>query len=130
MTVGATPGKRLPDHDRIVEAALSTGVDAIHPGYGLARTQVVEAVGQAFGSWPHRTPFASWAPSSRPRSCSGCNIPMVPGTSAVSDPAEAKREAERIGFPLDRPVPAAEARACVPCDMPSWKANSSVPFRG
>ena len=29
------------------------------------------------------------------------NIPMVPGTEgAVSDPAEAKREAERIGFPL------------------------------
>jgi len=29
------------------------------------------------------------------------NIPMVPGTEgAVSDPTEAKREAERIGFPL------------------------------
>ena len=28
------------------------------------------------------------------------NIPLVPGTGAISDPEEALREAERIGMPL------------------------------
>ena len=91
---------------RIVEAALNTGADAIHPGYGFLseNAEFAEAVEQAgirfVGPHPHAIRVMGSKLAAK-EAVAARNIPMVPGTEgAVSDPAEAKREAERIGFPL------------------------------
>ena len=61
------------------------------------------------------------------------NIPMVPGTEgAVSDPAEAKREAERIGFPLLIKASAGgggKGMRAVHDPVRLEKANCSAPFQ-
>ncbi len=92
--------------ERIVQAALDTGADAIHPGYGFlsenaAFAEAVEAAGIRFiGPQPHAIQVMGSKLAAKD-AVAKRNIPMVPGTEgAVSDPAEAKREAERIGFPL------------------------------
>ena len=91
---------------RIVEAALNTGADAIHPGYGFLSenaefAEAVERAGIRFvGPHPHAIRVMGSKLAAK-EAVAARNIPMVPGTEgAVSDPAEAKREAERIGFPL------------------------------
>ena len=90
--------------DRIVEAALQTGADAIHPGYGFLSenaefAEAVERAGIRFvGPRPHAIRVMGSKLAAK-EAVAVRNIPMVPGTEgAVSDPAEAKREAERIGF--------------------------------
>jgi propionyl-CoA carboxylase alpha chain len=92
--------------DRIVEAARSTGADAIHPGYGFLSenaefAEAVEKAGIAFvGPRPHAIRVMGSKLAAK-EAVAARNIPMVPGTEgAVADPEEAKREAERIGFPL------------------------------
>ena len=92
--------------ERIVQAALDTGADAIHPGYGFlsenaAFAEAVEAAGIRFiGPHPHAIKVMGSKLAAKD-AVAKRNIPMVPGTEgAVSDPEEAKREAERIGFPL------------------------------
>ena len=91
---------------RIVEAALNTGADAIHPGYGFLSenaefAEAVERAGIRFvGPHPHAIRVMGSKLAAK-EAVAARNIPMVPGTKgAVSDPTEAKREAERIGFPL------------------------------
>ena len=92
--------------ERIVEAAMSTGADAIHPGYGFLseNAEFAEAVEKAGISFVGPRPHAIRVMGSKlaaKEAVAARNIPMVPGTEgAVSDPEEAKREAERIGFPL------------------------------
>ena len=92
--------------ERIVQAALDTGANAIHPGYGFlsenaAFAEAVEAAGIRFiGPQPHAIQVMGSKLAAKD-AVAKRNIPMVPGTEgAVSDPAEAKREAKRIGFPL------------------------------
>ena len=92
--------------DRIVEAALNAGADAIHPGYGFLSenaefAEAVERAGIRFvGPHPHAIRVMGSKLAAK-EAVAVRNIPMVPGTEgAVSDPVEAKREAERIGFPL------------------------------
>ena len=89
-----------------MEAALQTGADAIHPGYGFLSenaefAEAVERAGIRFvGPRPHAIRVMGSKLAAK-EAVAERNIPMVPGTEgAVSDPAEAKREAERIGFPL------------------------------
>ena len=92
--------------ERILEAAMSTGADAIHPGYGFLSenaefAEAVEKAGIFFvGPRPHAIRVMGSKLAAK-EAVAARNIPMVPGTEgAVSDPEEAKREAERIGFPL------------------------------
>ena len=104
VCVGSSNGYLIVDH--IVEAARSTGADAIHPGYGFLSenaefAEAVEQAGIAFvGPHPHAIRVMGSKLAAK-EAVAARNIPMVPGTEgAVSDPAEARREAERIGFPL------------------------------
>ncbi len=92
--------------ERIVQAALDTGADAIHPGYGFLSenadfAEAVEAAGIRFiGPHPHAIKVMGSKLAAKD-AVAKRDIPMVPGTKgAISDPGEAKREAERIGFPL------------------------------
>ena len=107
MCVGSCPSNEsYLVVERIVEAALSTGADAIHPGYGFLseNAEFAEAVEKAGISFVGPRPHAIRVMGSKlaaKEAVAARNIPMVPGTEgAVSDPEEAKREAERIGFPL------------------------------
>ena len=92
--------------ERILDAAKRTGADAIHPGYGFLSenavfAEAVERAGIRFvGPKPHAIEIMGSKLAAKD-AVAKRNIPMVPGTDgAVSDAAEAQREAQRIGFPL------------------------------
>ena len=92
--------------DKVLQAAIDTGANGIHPGYGFLSenaefAECVEKAGIAFigpGTMAIRTMGdklqAKEAVKVR-------NIPLVPGTDgAISDSKEALKEAHRIGMPL------------------------------
>ena len=92
--------------DKVLQAAIDTGANGIHPGYGFLSenaefAECVEKAGIAFigpGTMAIRTMGdklqAKEAVKAR-------NIPLVPGTDgAISDSKEALKEAHRIGMPL------------------------------
>ena len=92
--------------DRVVAAALQTGADAIHPGYGFlsenaAFARQVAAAGLCFvGPTPEAmetmgNKLAAKAAVAR------YHIPMVPGTtSPVTHPDQARQVARQIGYPV------------------------------
>ena len=92
--------------ENIINAALSTGADAIHPGYGFlsenpAFAQAVVDAGLIFIG---PTPAAIRTMGSKleaKRAAAAFGVPLVPGTSEpVHDPLEAQRIATAIGFPV------------------------------
>ena len=92
--------------DRVLKAAIDTGANAIHPGYGFLSenadfAESVEEAGIAFigpGSNAIRTMGDKLAAKA---AVLKRKIPMVQGTEgAISDPEEAVREAAKIGMPL------------------------------
>jgi len=92
--------------DRVLEAALQTGVDAIHPGYGFlaenaAFAQACEETGVAFIGPRSQTIRIMGEKTSARRVAVEAGVPVVPGTLApLSDEQDIRREAERIGFPV------------------------------
>ena len=92
--------------DKVIEAALKTGAEAIHPGYGFLSenaefSEAVENSGIVFiGPKPHAIRVMGDKLSAK-EAVSVRNIPMVPGTEgAISNPEEAAIEAAKIGMPL------------------------------
>jgi len=92
--------------EKVLKAAIDTGANAIHPGYGFLSenadfAEAVEEAGIAFigpGSSAIRTMGDKLAAKA---AVLKRKIPMVPGTEgAISDPEEAVREASKIGMPL------------------------------
>jgi len=97
--------------DRIVEAALETGAEAVHPGYGFlseraAFAAAVEDAGLVFVGPSSRTIAALGDKLAARRAVSAAGVPVVPGTlapAAVARPDELERvlaAAEGVGFPL------------------------------
>ncbi len=97
--------------ERIVEAARSTGCDAIHPGYGFlaersAFARAVEAAGLAFVGPPSSSIQALGDKLHARRFAREAGVPVVPGTlrpAKVDRPDEVASivaEATEIGFPL------------------------------
>ena len=96
--------------DAIVEAALATGAEAVHPGYGFLseRASFARAVLGAGLTWIGPSPEAIAAVGDKlaaRRLAAAAGVPVVPGTlePAVVRPDAADgfvAEAERIGFPL------------------------------
>ena len=97
--------------DAVVAAAIASGVDAIHPGYGFlserasfART--VEEAGLVFVGPPSAVIDALGDKLHARRAAASVGVEAVPGTLvgvSTADPeqmAEATALAERIGFPL------------------------------
>ncbi len=92
--------------DKIIEAAKATGADAIHPGYGFlsenaAFAQAVTDAGIIFiGPTPHAIEVMGSKLAAKD-AVKQYNIPMVPGVDhSISDPEEAKKVAERVGYPI------------------------------
>lgn len=92
--------------DAIIQAALTLGVDGIHPGYGFlsenaAFSAAVEQAGITFiGPKPHAIEVMGSKLAAK-EAVKAYQIPMVPGIDeAVTDVNKAIAIAEEIGFPI------------------------------
>ncbi|RYF87877.1 MAG: ATP-grasp domain-containing protein, partial [Chitinophagaceae bacterium] len=92
--------------EKIIEACILTGADAIHPGYGFLSENasfarlVKEAGLILIGPTPEAMEVMGNKLSAKAAALK-YNIPMVPGTEeAITDVAEAKRRAVEVGFPI------------------------------
>jgi urea carboxylase len=91
--------------DAILDAAVRTGAEAIHPGYGFlsenaAFAEAAEARGVAFiGPTPEQLRRFGFKHSARALAVEQ-QVPLLPGSALLKDEREALEQAERIGFPV------------------------------
>ena len=91
---------------RIIEAALATGAQAIHPGYGFLSenpefVEAVEAAGLIFVGPPASAIRAMGLKDAAKTLMVEAGVPVVPGYhGAEQDPAFLALEAEKIGYPV------------------------------
>jgi 3-methylcrotonyl-CoA carboxylase alpha subunit len=103
---GSAPADSYLRGDRIIEAALATGAQAIHPGFGFLseNADFADAVVQAGLVWvgPSAASMRKMGSKAGAKNLmSAAGVPVVPGyTGEDQDPALLAREAERVGFPL------------------------------
>jgi acetyl-CoA carboxylase, biotin carboxylase subunit len=102
----ATPSQSYLDIHRLVEAALSSGADAVHPGYGFLaeRAPFAEAVEGAGLTWVGPPPQAIRAMGDKTearRRMQAAGVPIVPGSSAPFDElGPALGLAREVGYPV------------------------------
>jgi acetyl-CoA carboxylase, biotin carboxylase subunit len=89
----------------VISAALVTGCDAIHPGYGFLSedetfAEVVRAHDLTFIGPPPDVLDRFASKEGTRRLLGGFGLPTIPGSSMISDDDHALREAERIGYPV------------------------------
>ena len=93
------------DMPRIVQAALDTGAQAIHPGYGFlsenARfVELCEAAGLVFlGPTPEQMRLFGLKHTARALA-RDAGVPLLPGTGLLATLEQALEEAEAIGYPV------------------------------
>ncbi len=92
--------------DKIIDAALKTGAQAIHPGYGFLSenasfARAVKAAGLILiGPSPEAMDLMGNKLTAK-AAAKEYNIPMVPGTDyALTDIKAAKKVAKEVGFPI------------------------------
>jgi acetyl-CoA/propionyl-CoA carboxylase, biotin carboxylase, biotin carboxyl carrier protein len=104
--VGPGPASRsYLSIEAIVEAARRSRATMVHPGYGFLseRAQFAQAVIDAGLTFVGPSPAAIDAMGDKAaarRAADAAGMPIVPGTTGPVDVKTAKRQAERIGFPL------------------------------
>ena len=100
----AVAGSYLAMH-RIIEVALATGAQAIHPGYGFLSenaqfVELCEAAGLAFiGPTPQQMRTFGLKHTARALALDA-GVPLLPGTDLLADLDTALAQAERIGYPV------------------------------
>jgi len=93
------------DTERVLDVAAACGAGAIHPGYGFlsenaAFAEACEARGIAFlGPTPQQMRDFGLKHSARALA-EAANLPLLPGSGLLSDAEDARRAAERIGYPV------------------------------
>ena len=103
---GDAPADSYLSIDAVIAAAKESGADAIHPGYGF----LSENADFARACRDHGITFVGPPPeaidlmgdkiASR-RSMSDAGVPIIPGSiEPLTDPAEAQRIADEIGYPI------------------------------
>ena len=107
VEIGPAPSREsYLDVGRILAAAASSGADAVHPGYGFLaeRPHFAEAVtraGLVFIGPPADAIRAMGEKTEARRRMAAAGVPVVPGSTApVASAEDARREAERIGYPV------------------------------
>jgi len=91
---------------RIIDAALATGAQAIHPGYGFLSenedfAQACADAGLVFIGPPPSAIAAMGSKSAAKSLMEKAGVPLVPGYHGQdNDPALLAREADRIGYPV------------------------------
>jgi acetyl-CoA/propionyl-CoA carboxylase, biotin carboxylase, biotin carboxyl carrier protein len=91
--------------DAILAAARRSRATLVHPGYGFLaeRAQFAQAVADAGLTFIGPSPQAIETmgdKSAARRAADAAGVPIVPGTPEPVDVRQAKKQAERIGFPL------------------------------
>ena len=92
--------------DRIIAAALATGAQAIHPGYGFLSenedfAQACADAGLVFIGPPPSAIKAMGLKAESKRLMGQAGVPLVPGYhGADQDPVLLKREADAMGYPV------------------------------
>jgi 3-methylcrotonyl-CoA carboxylase alpha subunit len=103
---GPRPADSYLRGDAIIEVALRSGAQAIHPGYGFLSenadfTEAVEQAGLVFIGPSADSMRRMGSKAGAKELMSARNVPVVPGyTGEDQDPALLAREAVRVGFPL------------------------------
>ncbi|EGV18245.1 urea carboxylase [Thiocapsa marina] len=93
------------DMGRILDAAEATGAQAIHPGYGFLSenasfAETCEQRGLVFLG-PTPAQLRDFGLKHRARELAAANaVPLLPGSGLLEDAEQARREAERIGYPV------------------------------
>jgi acetyl-CoA carboxylase, biotin carboxylase subunit len=106
VCVGPPPPRESYGHiANVISAAVITGCDAVHPGYGFLAenasfAEASEACGVKFIG-PRPDVIRRMGDKAEARDLvKGIGGPIVPGTGIVESESEAAREAERIGLPV------------------------------
>jgi acetyl-CoA carboxylase biotin carboxylase subunit len=103
---GRSPRESYLDMDKVIEAARSSGAEAVHPGYGFLseRAEFARRVAAAGLAWIGPPPEAIEAMGDKitsRRHMTAAGVAVVPGlVDPVDDVDRALAEAERIGFPV------------------------------
>jgi propionyl-CoA carboxylase alpha chain len=92
--------------DKIIEACLATGAEAVHPGYGFLSEReafpiALEKAGIVFIGPNPRAIAAMGDKIESKKAAARANVSTVPGhLGVIEDEAQALRIAEEIGFPV------------------------------
>ena len=92
--------------NRIIQAAIDTGADAIHPGYGFLSenesfAKAVRQAGLIYIGPSEQSIETMGSKLEAKNAAAAFGVPLVPGTaSPITDTAEAIRLANEIGFPI------------------------------
>jgi urea carboxylase len=93
------------DADKVLQAALDSGADAIHPGYGFLSEDAsfarrVEAAGIAFvGPTPRQLELFGAKHTAR-AAAEAASVPLPPGTGLLPDVDAAVTAARQVGYPV------------------------------
>ncbi|WP_328854576.1 5-oxoprolinase/urea amidolyase family protein [Microbispora hainanensis] len=106
VRLGPAPAREsYLDADRVLRAALDSGADAVHPGYGFlsedaAFARRVEAAGLAFvGPTPEQLDLFGAKHTAR-AAAEAAGVPLLPGTGLLPDLDAALDAASDIGYPV------------------------------
>ena len=103
---GSAPKDSYLRWERIIDAAKTTGAQAIHPGYGFLSenedfAKACADAGLVFIGPPASAINAMGLKAESKRLMEQAQVPLVPGYhGADQDPAMLQREADRIGYPV------------------------------
>jgi acetyl-CoA carboxylase biotin carboxylase subunit len=91
--------------EKVVQAALDTGCDAIHPGYGFLSENpaFARAVGKAGLVFVGPSPGAMEQMGDKTRAranAAAAGVPTAPGSETLRDAQHAREEARRVGYPV------------------------------
>ena len=102
----ASPRESYLNAERVVAAALATGAQAVHPGYGFLSenegfAQACADAGLVFIGPPASAIQAMGLKAESKRLMEAAGVPLVPGYhGADQDPAHLQREADNMGYPV------------------------------
>jgi 3-methylcrotonyl-CoA carboxylase alpha subunit len=103
---GSAPKDSYLRWEKIIEAALATGAQAVHPGYGFLSenedfAKACAASGLVFIGPPASAIKAMGLKAESKQLMEKAGVPLVPGYhGADQSPALLQREADRIGYPV------------------------------
>ncbi|WP_405020609.1 acetyl-CoA carboxylase biotin carboxylase subunit [Kitasatospora sp. NBC_00070] len=107
VQIGPAPSRNSYLHiPSIIEAALQTGAEAIHPGYGFLSedpdfAEICEANGITFVGPPPELMQQLGDKAVARTLMARAGLPVLPGSEgALSGPAEAAETAQRVGYPV------------------------------
>ena len=101
----AVPARSYLDENLTVQAAKSTGCDALHPGYGFlseraSLARLCESEGIVFVG-PRAETIDALGDKLNARKLAGASkVPLLPGTPALHSVDDACADAEEIGYPV------------------------------